>query len=402
MSTLATAQTGGLLPDVRFLTAQTVVAWRRSVGSLSGSNGAAWLFVRSVLLRDWRFLGVTLTSCAVAAIVATFQYSVYTSFVRTGAVVPRVLGGDFWVTSASVECFDFPVPFGEDYAETLARYVPGADFRRVVFGFATWRSPLGRRGNVAVVGVDGLDIPETGFVVERSDLARLDLKGDLSVLQQGAISDTTASLQDVVDSLPTFLGAAYVLVPLERGRQMLHMDPNSVSFLIGNFRDTSPDLDAVGHAARADFPEVSLVSADHFVESSSLYWQRKTGAGNTTLVAAALATLLMAFLLANGLSRFIQRYDNDFVSLLGHGASEADISAIVVRVALIVAAVTLIATLVITPLMIGIAQFLFPWVTFNPREMGLPMLAILGSLGIAILSSRRAISAYGPEVVWRS
>ena len=133
------------------------------------------LFVRAVLARDGKFLAVTLASCAVAAIVAMFQYSVYTSFLRASAVVPRMLGGDFWITSASVECFDFPYQFSQDYEGALSRYVPGANFRRVVFGFATWRSPQGRRGNVAVVGVDGTGLPDDGFAADRSDLARLDL-----------------------------------------------------------------------------------------------------------------------------------------------------------------------------------------------------------------------------------
>ena len=365
-------------------------------------RSAAWLFVRTVVTRDWRFLSVTLLSCAVAAIVATFQYSVFTSFVRTGAVVPRVLGGDFWVTAATVECFDFPVPISEDYVSTLARYTPGAEFRRVVFGFAPWNSPTGRRGNVAIVGVDGLGIPDTGFVVERSDMARLDLTSNTGALQQASISDTTLSLHKVIDSLPTFLGAAYVLVPLERGRELLRMDPSSASFLIGTFTGAKPDFTAAQQKAQENFPEVAMVSAKQFQDSSSRYWQRKTGAGNTVLVAAVLATLLMAFLLANGLSRFIQRYHNDFISLLGHGASDREISQIVTGVAAIVAIATVAAALIVTPIMIQVSQILFPWVKFDAADMGVPVIAILASLGVAILSSRRAVAQFDPAAVFRS
>ena len=62
----------------------------------------AILFIRSVLVRDWRFLAVTMASCMVAATVATFQYAVYNSFRQASAVVPRVLGADYWVTAGSV------------------------------------------------------------------------------------------------------------------------------------------------------------------------------------------------------------------------------------------------------------------------------------------------------------
>lgn len=50
----------------------------------------AVLFIRNVLVRNWRFLAVTMASCMVAATVATFQYAVYNSFPQASTVVPRV------------------------------------------------------------------------------------------------------------------------------------------------------------------------------------------------------------------------------------------------------------------------------------------------------------------------
>jgi putative ABC transport system permease protein len=364
---------------------------------------AAFQFVRAVLGRDGRFLAVTLSSCAVAAVVAMFQYSVYTSFLRASAVVPRMLGGDFWVTSATVQSFDFPNHFNEDYAGTLARYVPGAQFRRVVFGFATWRSPAGRRGNVAVVGMDGSGLPDNGFAADRSDLARLDLsEADPTRLQLGSISDTTLHLAATVDTLPTFLGAPYVIVPFERARELLGMDPSSTSFLVGDFAGTHPDFATTRLKAGREFPEVSLLSAREFADSSARYWQRKTGAGMAILLAAVLAALLMAILLSNGVLRFIQRYHQDLVSLLGHGASQREITAIVAIVASLIAVVTMTTALLATPVMIALFQPLLPWVTFRLSDALVPALAVVGALGIALLSARRAIADFAPDVVFRS
>jgi hypothetical protein len=365
-------------------------------------RSAPLLFIRTVLTRDGRFLAVTLLSCAVAALVATFQYSVYTSFVRASGVVPRVLGGDFWVTAASVECFDFPDPLNEDYAQALARYVPGARFRRVAFGFATWRSPSGRRGNVAVVGVDGSGLPDNGFAVDRSDLARLDLVAGSAGFQQGSISDTTLHLAQTIDSVPTFLGAPYVMVPFERARELLRMDPASTSFLIGDVQADAPDLALVRQSAALHYPEVTLMAAGDFEDSSARYWQRKTGAGLAILLAAVLAGLLMAILLANGVLRFIQRYHQDFVSLLGHGATQRDISLIVAGIATIIAAITMVSALLTTPVMIAAFNSLLPWVRFELVDVLVPMSGVLLSLGVALVASRRAIAAFGPEAVFRS
>lgn len=355
------------------------------------------------MARDWQFLGVTLVSCAVAAIVATFQYSVYTSFVRAGAVVPRVLDGDFWVTAATVECFDFPDPINEDYAGLLARYAPGAEFRRVVFGFATWRSPTGRRGNVAVVGVDDTNLPDNGFIADRSDLARLDLvsahAGDVPT---ASISDTTLVLSRTVDTLPTFLGAPYVIVPFERGRELLRMEPGTTSFLIGRYRAQPGDFGAAAAQASRRFPEVTMTTGPAFEASSSRYWQKKTGAGLAVLLAAVLAGLLMAILLANGVLRFIQRYHNDLISLLGHGASTRDITLIVGGIATLIAVATIIAALAITPIIIGLFAGLLPWTRFRLLDALVPMAGVVVSLGIAMLASRRAIAAFGPEAVFRS
>ena len=247
------------------------------------------------MTRDWRFLSVTIISCAVAAVVASFRYSVFTSFLRAGAVIPRTVAADFWIVGSTVECFDFPDPFSEDYAAALARFTPDARYRRVVFGFAPWRSPIGRRGNVAIVGIDDSGLPDTGFAVDRSDLSRLDLPAQTGAYSEVTIAGTTLHMAKVVDNLPTFLGAPYVLVPFEQGRRMLQMDPNSTSFVIGNYGSAAPrDFAALRSKAETLFPDVSLLCGAEFEQSSSLYWQRKTGAGAAILLAAVLAGKLFS------------------------------------------------------------------------------------------------------------
>jgi hypothetical protein len=362
---------------------------------------APFLFIRTVITRDWRFLGVTLLACAVAAIVAMFQYAVYASFVRSAGVVPRVLGGDFWVTAASVECFDFPNPIAEDYGASLARYTPDVRYRRVVFGFATWRSPTGNRGNVAVIGVDGTTLPDTGFQVDRSDVARLDLSA-LAPNQLASISDVTLHHAATVDTLPTFLGAPYVVVPFEQGRELLRMDPSSASYLIGDLPKGSKINAMQIQSAASAFPEISVMPTSAFVDSSARYWQNKTGAGLAILLAAVLAALLMAILLANGVLRFIQRYQQDLLSLVGHGASRRDISVIVGGTACLIALATTAVALLFTPVMIALFNPVLPWTEFFLIDAIPPVIAIIAALGIAMLSAQRALAAFGPEAVFRS
>ncbi len=365
---------------------------------------ASLTFVSLVVKRDWRSFVVTLACCSVAALVTCFQYSVYTSFVRASAVAPRFIGGDVWVTAATVECFDFPTPINEDYAATVARFLPGATFRRAVFGFATWRSPSGRRGNVAIIGVDGAQVDDLGFIVDQADLARLDL-GTVAPGGQAlaTISNTTLRFAGTTDQLPTFLGAPYVVVSLDRGRALLGMDPSTTSFLIGDLPGADRGhIDAATRAAATSFPDIALRSAADFRDSSAAYWQGKTGAGMAILLAAVLAGLLMTILLANGVLRFIQRYHHDLISLLGHGAGKRDIALIVAGIALVIAVVTLMTAIAGTPVIIRAVAPILPWTSFQWSDAIVPTCAITGALLVAMAAASSAIAGYGPEAVFRT
>lgn len=364
-------------------------------------------FVRAVVRRDWRSLLVTLVTCAVAAVVTAFQYQVYTSFVRAGAVGPSYIGGTVWVGAGSIECFDFPGVIGEDYAGLLARHFPGAGVRRVVFGFTGWTSPTGRRGNVAVIGLDGAagddgtPLSDKGFVADASDLARLDLANKAG--EVATLGGETMMLGGTTRRLPTFLGAPYVVTGFEQARRVLRMEPGSTAFLVlDDPARGGAGLERAMHEAAAHFPELSLSSQRDFAQSSSRYWQRKTGAGSAILLAAVLASLLMMILLANGVSRFLQRFSQDLLSMLGHGGGEREVWLVAGGIAAVVAAVTLAAMIVLTPLMIAAARIVLPWVFFNPADAAVPALAIVLSLGIAIISARGAVRQFGPEAVFRT
>ena len=369
---------------------------------------APFALVRAVVLRDWRSLQVTLVACAVAAVVTAFQYQVYTSFVRAGSVGPQFIGGAVWVSAGSIECFDFPGVIGEDYAGLLARYFPSSNVRRVAFGFTGWTSPTGRRGNVAVIGIDaaagpdGAALSETGFMADRSDLARLDLAGGAG--QLATLGGETMQLAGVTDRLPTFLGAPYVVTSFEQARRLLRMDPSSAAYLVFD-GDTAANPAALAgklKAAQARYPELTLRTQQQFAASSSRYWQFKTGAGAAILLAAVLASLLMMILLANGVLRFLQRYAQDLLSMLGHGAGQREVWLVAAGIAVVVAVLTTAAMLVLTPVMIALAQPLLPWVSFVPGDTLVPAAAMLIALLGAIISAGSAVRQYGPEAVFRT
>ena len=366
----------------------------------------AFLFVRTVVVRESRFLATTMISCTVAATVATFQFSVYNSFRQASAVIPRAIEADYWVRARSVASFDFPTPFSEDYTATLAGYFPGGSTRRVAFGFVPWRSPTGRRGNVALVGIDDLGTSPNGFVANRSDLDRLDLSDLGDDANVATIGGETLVLERVVDDLSTYLGAPYILADFTTARRLLAMDPTSVAFLAGDVGDAGDrdvaGLDRASQAIEARFPDIALSPADEFAESSADYWLNKTGAGLAIGLAALLATLLMVILLVNGVLRFIQRYFHALVSLLGHGASRRDVGFIVAGIALVITVVTLLGALVVTPLLVLAFRPLLPWVAFTAGDLAAPLTGTAAALAATLLSVRGSLAAFAPDAVFRT
>ena len=88
--------------------------------------------------------------------------------------------------------------------------------------------------------------------------------------------------------------------------------------------------------------------------------------------------------------------------MLGHGAGQREVWLVAGGIAVVVAAATLLAMMVFTPLMIAAARPLLPWVFFVPADALVPALAVLLSLGVAIVSAGGAVRQFGPEAVFRT
>jgi len=191
------------------------------------------LLLSAVVRRDGRPLVFTVAGCAIAALIAIYQFTVLSSFLLAANAAPRHLDADVWVMARGVPAFDFPFPISADYRANLSRYFPGARARRVVSGFGLWNAPSGNKGNLAVVGVDDLNLARRSFIYGRSDSASLeDPQHDHPMLREigGMRFDRGIS----VDSLATFLGSPYVLMNLADARRALNARGDQVTFIAIN------------------------------------------------------------------------------------------------------------------------------------------------------------------------
>jgi hypothetical protein len=336
------------------------------------------LYVGSILTRDRRALGFTLVGCSISAMVAVFQFAVFTSFLRAAQVVPSLIGASAWVAGHGVEAFDFPYMISEDYAQLVARCFPGASWQRVLFGFAEWTSPLGRRGNVAVVGFDDSSIAPRSFEVDVSDAARLDLGSSLRDAEIGGVSVTLARFDD---RLATFLGSPYAILHYRDAAQALGTPVDRVSFIaIHTASESAPLLHEQIACAQAAFPEISVTSASDFGRSTALFWVTKTGAGGAILVASFLAALLLLIILSNGIGRFCQRRRLDFLSMLSNGAEQRTIAGILFCIASVFAFGSVLSAIAVLPAVDLLTEGFVPWVEVK-------LIDLVFALGIALVGA---------------
>lgn len=359
----------------------------------------ALLVFAAIVRRDIGPLAFSLVACGIAATVATFQFAIFTSFVAASSAAPRFLAADAWISDRGVECFDFPSPLPEGYAGSLLALLPGARLDRVVVGFTSYVSPQGKRGNVAVIGHDGSGLGPRAFRADTSERTRLGLGAG----REASIGGMTVQAVGSTDRLATYLGAPYAVMRYESAAAVLNAPAESASYLAVQFPGGAPaDLPVRLARIEARFPELTARTGAQFADDSARYWQGKTGAGAAILLAAILASLLMALLLVNGIGRFVQRRQADLISMIGHGAAPAQLAALLMLIGLLLVGASLAQAMVAVPLLDVATSRWLPWVVFKPAD-ALFALGVAGAaFAVAVVSAISALGRFPPEAIFRS
>lgn len=326
----------------------------------------AAIFVWAVFRRDFRALSFALFGCAVSAIVAIYQFAVFTSFLATATLMPRMVGGDVWVGDYGVDCFDLASPIAEAYAGLLLRFFSGATYRRVYIGFSPYLAPNGVRSLVTLVGVDNLGLPPGSFTADIHDEAHLDLSFERP---DAEIAGLTQEYLRTDRPLASFLGTPYVLMNGSDAADTLRLAPDRVSYLVLDLPHISvQDRDAAIAGAHLANPQLMIRASRDFVISTGLYWLTRTGGGAAILMACVLAAGLMVVFLVNGITRFVQRRRDDIMSLLGLGCSTRDLGRILLLVALLFPLGGVAIALLVVPLLRRATEAMVPWVAITGAD----------------------------------
>ena len=344
------------------------------------ADSASWLFTRSVLTHDFRAFVFAYLGCSIASTVSVFQFAVFPSFLAAAYVPVSFIGADLWIMGRGVKAFDFAYPVSADLGWTTAKCAPDARLLRVASGFTTYQGPTGNRGSVMLIGFDSAPIPTGAFMIDESDIELL----ELSASRDAEIGRQSMTYAATTDRLKTFLGSPYAISSFRNAATTLPLPRDLITFLAIELpaaqSDAAQALKTCVQSALGDAATVRTRA--EFERSSALYWLMKTGAGAAILIASILAAILTLVILINGISRLAQRHFMSLISMIGHGADERDLSAVMGLLTAALVGLTLLTTLVCLPILDGATNFLVPWVDLKATDL----IYCFALLGIAALS----------------
>lgn len=332
------------------------------------------LLLRGLLLRDARALaGVVLASGLVATAALALLASL-SSLRAAGAIAPRALAADAWVSARATACFTAPVPLAEADLAAIAAALPGASLRRVVVGPARLDPPASAR--VALLGADGLHA--TGFFADRGSLARLGLSQPGAPLRLGG---HVTVLRSATTGLATPPGPPLLLGGFEEARALLGLAPATLHHVAIDF-PAGPPADLAQRLARVEARLPHVIARP---QAAMLAASRGCGPrAAVPLLACVVTALLLGGALVVGALGWAGRQARDLARLALHGASAGQLR--LVRLALISLPVAggLVVALLLAPLLMGRLQPLLPWAALASADLLAALAIALCALPIAL------------------
>ena len=241
---------------------------------------------------------------------------------------------DLWVGGNHVESVDLGRPIPISYIGRLNK--PGVQMPELYYlNFGNFTKPDGGNSLCTVVGT-GLGVGDAGcpdvltpahrqlltesltIVADQSDLGKLGLTG---VGDRGKVNGREVRLVGVVTGVKS-LAAPWLICSQTTARELLAaVNPvyaDHVTYLLARCDDPRR-AKAVARELSAEYPEMSVYTADEFSTKSRLFWLLRTKAGVALGYAALLGLMVGAVITAQTLYAATMASAKEFATLLALG-----------------------------------------------------------------------------------
>lgn len=262
-----------------------------------------WSLARKILLHDRVRFVIAATGVSVSVMLILVQVGLYFGFMENASNLIDHSTADLWVAGEGSQSFEFAAAMDERvYYRVLS--TPGVQrAERVVMSFSQFKLQRGGGQGVEVLGLerggtllrpwnvvagDGQRINEVdGIVVDRSELAKLDLDG---LNDRREILGTRARVVGLTEGIRSFTASPIVFTNLRTARTYTRLRPTQLQYIMVT---AVPGADLVALRGRLrQIPHVTAYLRAELSAQTRAYWSRQTGVGNVLFMTAMLGVLV--------------------------------------------------------------------------------------------------------------
>ena len=359
-----------------------------------------------------RFL-ITVVGVTFSVVLIFSQFGIYLGFMENASIIIDNTQADIWITSKNSANFDFPVPFSE-LKFNKVKATPGiAAADKLILGWANMRKRDGGSENIELVGFN----PETGVggpwrlidgriadlkagksvIVDESAFAKL---GALRVGDHVEINEQRVKVVGISQGVRGLTTAPYIFTSYRSAQDIDPFNRDRTVFIVARM---APGYEAEDVVARLrDIRDVDVYTRDAYSTKTQAYWRWETGIGLGFGLMVAMAILVGVVIVSQTIYSATIEHLREFGTLKAIGATNRDVYAIILKQALINAALGYVAGLLITLVVVRASGITGLVVVVPPLLMvGVFVLTVIMCVTASMVSVRKALSV-DPLVVFRA
>jgi putative ABC transport system permease protein len=368
---------------------------------------------RKNLLHDrTRFL-ITVIGVTFSVTLVFSQFGIYLGFMENASIIIDNTQGDIWITSKNASNFDMPLHFNEIKVNKV-RAIPGvAAADKLILGWTSLKRRDGGAENIELIGFN----PETGvggpwrmregrladvkigkaIIVDESAFPKL---GQLRVGDYVEINEQRVKVVGISEGVRGFTTAPYVFTSFRGAQDIDPFNRDRTEFIVVRL---APGYRAQDVATRLrEIRNVDVYTRDEYSQKTRLYWTWETGIGIGFGLTVLLAIVVGVVIVSQTIYSATIEHLREFGTLKAIGATNRDVYVIILKQALINAALGYVIGLVITLVVVRASSTTGLVLVVPPFLMiGVLLLTVLMCITASMISVRKALQV-DPMVVFRA
>lgn len=359
-----------------------------------------------------RFL-ITLIGVTFSVVLVFSQFGIYLGFMKNASIIIDNTPVDIWMTSKNSANFDFPLPFAELKLNKV-KETPGVGWAdKLILTWASMKKLDGGSENIELIGFN----PDTGLggpwhllagsiqdlkagksiIVDESAFGKL---GRMRLGDYVEVNETRVKVVGVSRGVRGFTTAPYVFTTYRTAQELDAFVREKTVFILAR---VAPGFDAeeVVRRLRA-IRDVDVFTRSQYSWKTRFYWTWETGIGVGFSLTALMAVVVGMVIVSQTIYSATMEHLREFGTLKAIGATNREVYGIIVKQALINAALGYVAGLAITLLATRFVE-LTGLVMIIPAVLmvGIFVLTVLMCLSASVISVRKALNV-DPLVVFRA